>query len=79
MLKQNAKDPLWVVRMCVVTSSELGMIVGADGLPMQINVNPVYGPEHETTVHAPDENHAREFMRQQNPGAKIVLVERVTP
>jgi hypothetical protein len=69
-IKENPKDPLWVVKLKVAHSVELSMVVGPDGKPAARVLST--HPESTTTCHAPDEEVAKAYVRQQNPGALIL-------
>lgn len=74
-MKQNPKEPVWLVRYNNVVSQTMSTVLGADGKPIATRVE--YGPEDEITVHAKDEADARLRVETQNPGIKILSVEKV--
>jgi len=75
MIKQNPKDPIWLVVLQVRCSNEPSRIVGADGRSAMLSAT--YEEPSEITVHAPDESTAKAYVEQQNPGAKVASAEMV--
>lgn len=75
MIKPNPKDPVWIVRYQNVISQAMSPIVGPDGKPVALRTE--YGPEDEITAHGKDEEAARAYVEQQNPGIKILSAEKV--
>lgn len=68
MLKQNQKDPIFVVRLQMPRScscTERGEVLAVTE----------YEPEQETTVHAKDEQTATKYIMQQNPWSKVSSAE----
>lgn len=70
--KQNPKDPHWLVRYKIV-HSVTSNILKPDGTPFIATVDV---GEEEMTVAAPDADAAKAFIEQQNPGIKIVAVDK---
>lgn len=75
MIKQDSKNPLFKVTLQMAEACEPTLVLGPDGKPAA--VVRTFGPEQEITVHAKDDNEASEYVKQQNPSAKIVRAEKV--
>jgi hypothetical protein len=76
LIRENPKDPLWRIVLQVAHSAEPSPILGADARPTRTVLT--YHPECETTCHAPNEDVAQAYVVQQNPGALVKSVERVS-
>lgn len=73
MLKQNPKDPVWVVQLTIPERVTGTTVLGVNGAPMATKVE--HGEQTEITVHAADEKAAKAYVEQQNPGANVLKVE----
>jgi hypothetical protein len=74
VIKPSPKDPLWLLVICVRHSNEPSRILGSDG--KSISLSATYHPACEITTHGKDEEEARAFIEQQNPGCRIMSCER---